>query len=222
MKHYEKTKVSIFFGIVMLTQAVTALIQGAFMFNPLVVDGDIVATMNNVANNQAVAHGSVFLDLITAVVIVALGVAMYHYTYEYNKLLATLAMVMYVFEASMLAASKFVAYGFVMTSVEFFNSGDTALIPIGRVLLQIQQYSYIIHLIPFGIGAFIFYLMLYKAGRFPKWLGLWGAITVIPILVGFPLIAYGVQIPFIVMVPYVPFEFFAGPFILLKGVGVAR
>jgi hypothetical protein len=71
-------------------------------------------------------------------------------------------------------------------------------------------------MIPFGVGAILFYYLLLKAEIFPKWLALWGIFTVPLILVCAPLMAFGIDVPFALLVPYVPFEFVAGIYILIK------
>ena len=71
-------------------------------------------------------------------------------------------------------------------------------------------------MIPFGVGAILFYYLLMKAKVLPKWLALWGLITVPLILVCVTLQTFGVAIPFALFVPYVPFEFFTGVYILIK------
>jgi hypothetical protein len=57
-----------------------------------------------------------------------------------------------------------------------------------------------------------------KANVIPKWLGLWGLITVPFILIGWSLEAFGVSVPFALYIPYVPWEWVAGIFILVKGI----
>ncbi len=77
-------------------------------------------------------------------------------------------------------------------------------------------------MIPFGLGAITFYYLLMKAEILPKWLALWGIITVSFVLVAVPLMALGVLIPFVLLIPYVPFEFFTGIFIWIKYSRVSR
>ena len=71
-------------------------------------------------------------------------------------------------------------------------------------------------MIPFGIGAILFYYLLLKAEILPKWLAWWGIITVPFILVFVPLATFGIETPFALLIPYVPFEFFTGIYILIK------
>ena len=71
-------------------------------------------------------------------------------------------------------------------------------------------------MIPFGVGAILFYYLLMKAEVLPKWLALWGLITVPLILVCVPLANFGIETSFALLIPYVPFEFFTGIYILIK------
>ncbi|MCK5811666.1 MAG: DUF4386 family protein [Clostridiales bacterium] len=86
----------------------------------------------------------------------------------------------------------------------------------GKMLLACKEFSGQIAMIPFGLGAILFYYLLMKAEVFPKWLALWGLITVPFILISVPLMAFGIELPFALLIPYVPFEFVAGITILIK------
>jgi len=72
-------------------------------------------------------------------------------------------------------------------------------------------------MIPFGLGAVLFYYLIMKADVIPKWLGYWGIITVSVILLCAPLTAFGVSVPFVLLVPYVPWEWVAGVYIFIIG-----
>lgn len=71
-------------------------------------------------------------------------------------------------------------------------------------------------MIPFGLGAIPFYYLLLKTGTIPKWLAIWGSITAPLILVGIPLTTFGVAVPIALFVPYIPFEFFTGIYLLIR------
>jgi len=66
----------------------------------------------------------------------------------------------------------------------------------------------------------IFYCLLFKSDLVPKWLPLWGVITVPFVLAGAAISACGIHVPsgFLALaIPYIPFEFFAGIYILVRG-----
>ena len=73
-----------------------------------------------------------------------------------------------------------------------------------------------IAMIPFGLGAILFYYLLMKSEIIPKWLAIWGLVTVPFVLAGIPLTVFGIAVPFAVFVPYVPWEFFTGAYIIIR------
>jgi hypothetical protein len=60
--------------------------------------------------------------------------------------------------------------------------------------------------------------LLDKARIVPRWLSLWGLITVSFLLIWTLLAILGYEVPFILYLPYVPFEFVIGVWILVKGI----
>jgi len=70
----------------------------------------------------------------------------------------------------------------------------------------------------FCLGAILFYILLYRSKAIPRWLSLWGLITVLPVLAGTLTAIFDVHLPFIFFLPYFPFELFIGIWILVKGI----
>jgi hypothetical protein len=120
------------------------------------------------------------------------------------------ALALYILEAGILIVSKIFGYALIQASGAYSANNDKSLEIIGQVLLQLKDFSYSMHILPFGIGAVLFYYLLVKSKAVPSWLSLWGLITVIPVLIGTLLKTYGVEMPFVLMIPYAPFEFFTG------------
>jgi hypothetical protein len=211
-----KNGLFIFLGITLFTQAVTALIGGSIFLGPF--DSHVIndVTMKTIANSTGVAYISILLQMITAVVIIMLGVAMYQTAGHKNKTMAIVALSLYIFEAILLAVSQVCVFSLVEVSKQYLVSADTNLFAIGQTLFLGSEFAGKMAMIPFGIGAILFYYLLLKAKILPKWLGLYGLITVPFILVCVPLMAFGINVPFAFLVPYVPFEFFAGVYILIK------
>ncbi|MBE0600888.1 MAG: DUF4386 family protein, partial [Firmicutes bacterium] len=90
------------------------------------------------------------------------------------------------------------------------------LIAVTNILYACRQFCGEIAMVPFGVGALFFYSQITAEKIIPKWLGWYGMATVVLILFGVPLGTFGVDVPFLLLVPYVPFEFAAGAFITVK------
>lgn len=213
IKNYSLLKL---LGVAFLTQAVTALIGGSIALGLFESTTITSAVMSTIANSTLSIYISIILQMVTAVVIIVLGVALYLTTMHINKIWAPIALCLYVLEASMLVVSQVFVFALSETSQLFLTGGDTGLISLSHILLSCKDFSGKLAMIPFGLGAIIFYYLLMKAEILPKWLSLWGIITVSFVLVAVPLMALGVPIPFILLIPYIPFEFFTGIFIWIK------
>lgn len=203
-------------GIAFFTQAFVPLLADTIMFRPFVSNENIYTTMSNIANNIPTIYISVVLQIVTAAVIIMLGVAMYMAAGHINKTMAIIALSFYIFEAILLAVSQVFVFGLVEVSQLYLTGGYAGLESLGNVLLSCRDFTGKIAMIPFGLGGILFYYLLMESKIIPKWLALWGLVTAPFILVGVPLMAFGVKVPIILLAPYVPFEFFAGIYILIK------
>lgn len=204
-----------FLGITLFVQAVTSLI-GGLMFKRLVSEANIAVTMSNLAHNVSYANISILLQMVTAMVIIMLGAAIYHTAGHINKTMAVLGLFFYASEAALLAVSQTFIFGLINASRLYMANSDAALLNLGSVLFACNDFAAKIAMVPFGLGAILLYYLLMKAEIVPKWLALWGLVTAPFILVGIPLMAFGVEVPIWLLAPYVPFEFFTGIYILIR------
>jgi len=205
-----------FFGITLFAQAVTSLVGGSIFLGPFDSNEITDASLRVMADSTQVAYISILLQMITGIVIIMLGVAMYRVAGHKGKTIAVTALGLYIFEAVLLAVGQVFVFGLVQVSQIYSISGDANLLVLGKVLLSCRGFAGEMAMIPFGVGAILFYYLLMKAEVLPKWLALWGLITVPLILVCVPLATFGIETSFALLIPYVPFEFFTGIYILIK------
>jgi len=177
---------------------------------------NINITMSNIADHITTIYLTMFLSIITAVFIIILGVAIYRLAGHINKTMAMIALSLYLFEAVLFVVGQIFVFGLLKASQLYLTGGDVGLLSLGNVLLSCRDFTIKMAIIPFGLGAMLFYYLLMKAKTIPKWLALWGLVTVSFVLVGAPLMAFGVTVPFALFIPYVPFEFFTGIYILIR------
>lgn len=176
--------------------------------------------MLNLANNTSLVHANIIGDTITALGIIFLATMLFTVVQKQNKALALAALGFYIFEAGILVVSKIAVYILLYISQQYIATGDQALELTANVALAAKDFAYRLHIIPFGVGAVIFYYLLYRSNAVPKWLSLWGLIAVTFVLAGAAWKISGVHMPPVFLVlslPYVPFEFFAGIYILVRG-----
>lgn len=190
------------------------------LFRSLIKNNDIAATMDHLVHNQTRVQLSVLVEIITALGIIWLAVLFYHLLRGINQSAALTALAFYILEAAMLLMSRFCGYILTELSGTRALNADPSLETFGQTLLHTKEFIGNALLIPFGVGAMIFYYLLLMSKTLPSWLPVWGLIAVVPVTIVSILAVGGIKIPFVLealMVPYVPFEFFAGAYILLNG-----
>jgi len=90
------------------------------------------------------------------------------------------------------------------------------------MLLKSLDSAYKLMMLPFCVGAIIFYYLLYRSRLVPAALSLWGLMAVFPVLLGTVLTILGFQPSLFLYLPYIPFEFVIGIWILIKGLNEVR
>jgi hypothetical protein len=123
-------------------------------------------------------------------------------------------------EVALLAASRMSAFSLLRLSQEYAASSQPAdLLLLGQVAYESMDFvGNTLHMLAFCLGGILFYYLLYKSSLVPRWMSFWGLITVFPMLFGTITQMFGYSIPFAFYLPYVPFEFVIGLWILIKGI----
>ncbi|MBN1658260.1 MAG: DUF4386 domain-containing protein [Anaerolineae bacterium] len=206
-------------GVAFLLQFVTSFSSGVFVQPLWLVPGDIGATMLNIAENVALMRANILLDMLTALGIIFLGAMLFVSLRKVNEKAALVALGFYIVEAAVLAASKGDTFSLLRMSQEYAAAGQPAYLEtMAGVALEAMDFvGFQIHMLVFCPGAILFYYLLYRSRIVPRALSLWGLITVLPLLVATVLGIFEVEVPFVVALPYVPFEFVIGLWILIRG-----
>jgi len=213
-------KTSIVLGIAFLLQFITSIVSGMVLRPALIITGNIIESMTNIANNVLLIKTYILVDMITALGIVFLGAVLFIVLKKKNEIIALVALGFYVIEAALLAVSRMEAFSLLRISQEYIVAGQPDYLQmLGNLSVESMDFAgSTLHTLVFSIGAILFYYLLYKSRAVPRFLSLWGLITVPLVLIGTLSAVFGYEIPFFVYFPYVPFEFVIGIWILVKGV----
>ena len=204
-------------GIAFLFQATTSLISGMIPMS-LIVPGNIDQSMVNIAGHATLMRANFLGDLITAVGVIALGVLLFATLRKYGEILALIALGCYMLEIALGAVSRIPAFALLRISQEYATRGRPEdLRVLGSLALETMNFGFGLLMLPFCIGAILFYYLLYKSRVIPRVFSVWGLVSVPVVLVATVLVISGYKVPFVVYVPYVPFEWVVGAWILIKG-----
>jgi hypothetical protein len=208
-----------FLGAAFLLQAIASAVAGLVLLNPLIVPENIVDSMANISNHVLQMQASIVVEMITAIGIVMLGCLLYATLKQQNTNVARVAMGLYIMEATILAASRIPAFALIRVSQESVAAGHPAYLQsLGSLLYQSQSFGYDLHMLPFALGATMFYILFYKSGFLPRILSLWGIVAAPLSLVGILLYLLGYDIATVVFLPNLPFELGAGLWLVVKGI----
>ena len=215
-------KTSIVLGIAFLLQFITSIVNGMVLRPALSITGNIIESMTNIANNVWLMKTYILVDMITALGVVFLGAILFIVLKKKNEIIALVALGFYVIEAALLAVSRMEAFSLLRISQEYIVAGQPDYLQmLGNLSVESMDFAgSTLHSLVFSIGAILFYYLFYKSRAVPRILSLWGLITVPLVLIGTLSAVLGYEVPFIkyLSIPYVPFEFVIGIWILVKGI----
>jgi hypothetical protein len=207
-----------FLGAAFLLQAVASAVW-TYLLSSLIVTGDISASMTNIANNALQMRASIVVAMITAIGVAMLGALLYIVLHNQNKIIALVAQVLYLIEAAILAASRISAFSLLRTSQESVIAGHPAYLQtLGNLFYESAEFGDWLHMLPFALGATLFYYLFFKSGYIPRALSLFGLIAALLALIGTPFGLLGYDVPIIVFLPNLPFELGIGLWLIVKGI----
>ena len=97
------------------------------------------------------------------------------------------------------------------------------MLTFGNLALEAMDFvGSTLHMLAFCLGGILFYYLLDRSGTIPRWISLWGLISIFPLLIGTLTALFDVELPFFLFLPYVPFELGVGVWILAKGIPEIR
>jgi hypothetical protein len=217
VKVNSERRLSVALGVAFLFQATTSLISGMIPMS-LIVPGNINQSMINIAGHAGLMRANFLGDLITGIGVVALGVLLFVTLRRHGEILGLIALGCYLLEVALGAVSRIPAFTLLRISQEYVVNGHPRdLQTLGNLALESMNFGFGLLMLPFCIGAILFYYLFYKSRVIPRILSVWGLVSVPVVLVATVLAIAGYKVPFLVYVPYVPFEWVVGAWILIKG-----
>jgi len=205
-------------AIAFLLQAITSLASGMITKLGLIVPGNVAQSMVNVANRPWLLRTHILGEMITAGGVIFLGAILSIVLRKRNEKLALVGLGLYILEGALLAASMIGAFALLDISQQYVATGRAAVLEtMGSLALGSMSNGVTLSMLAFELGAMPFYWLLYRSRVIPRGLSVWGLVTV-PIVLGATIATlFGANVPFAVYLPYAPFEFVAGAWILARG-----
>lgn len=157
-------------------------------------------------------------ELLTAVGVIFLGASLYRMLRRPHEGLALTAFGLYLVEAALLALGRLVFYAFLVLSQLYMAEGrPVALETPGRLLYETMTYTTTLLNFFFCGGGILFYSLLFKARVVPRFLSLWGLLSLQGVFVGVLMNFWGGNPPLFLFLAYVPYELVLGVWMVFHG-----
>jgi hypothetical protein len=210
-------------GAAQLFVFVTGIIGNQLLVS-VVGSGSMSDKFVNISNNLTRVRISNLVTLVECVGIIVLGVLFYTVFNKEYKIIALVALGLFLAEAITLAVSKIGAYSLIPLSQEFVAAGapePSYFKTLGDFLYSgVDRLGYDIHLLFFALGGILWYYLFYVSNYIPRALSIWGLVAVCLFTIYILLTLYDRDFPpavGILALPYLPFELFLGLWLIFKG-----
>jgi len=207
-------------GAAFLIVVITSLLMGTL----LQLSGSISDILVNISDNLTLMRISILCALVTSVGIVVLAVLLYTVLNKQNKIIALVALGLWLAEAMMLAVSKIGAFALIPLSLKFIEAGapqSSFYQTLGDFLYYgLDRQGLGLHMFFYCLGGILWYYLFYKSKYVPRVISLYGLIAASVALVGnvFQLLGYDVSIFAALPLLLLPFELAIGFWLMLKGI----
>ena len=212
-------------GVFQLLEAVTASFPGVFVLGRLVVDGNAAATAVNIVGHERLFWLGFASSLIGVACHVAWALLMYELLKPVNKSLSLLAAFFVLVCCAMQALTSL----FYLAPLLILQGGSSLsaftmeqLQSLALMFLKLNQYSYNIDLVFFGLWCVLTGYLIFRSTFLPRILGVLLAISGLGwVIYLYPPLAYHLFIPYIASASAlgeIPLEFW----LIVKGVNVQR
>jgi len=206
-------------GVAFLLQAIASAVAGLFFLRPLIVAGDIIASMTNMADNAVQVRAGIVFDLITAVALVILSVLLFIILKKQNLKIALVALGLRLVEVALLAVSRIETFSLLRTSQASVIEGHPVYLQtLGSLAFESQEFTYSLNMVFFALGGTLFYYLFYKSGYIPRALATFGLIAAPLAFIGTLGELFGMSVPLVLFLPNLPFELAIGAWLMLKGI----
>ncbi|MFC1780612.1 DUF4386 domain-containing protein [Patescibacteria group bacterium] len=214
MKSYRKNAITAgtFFLIAMITSIV-----GGSLLEPILTASDSLVQISE--NNTQVAVFAI-LELISAISVIGITAALFPIIKKYNEGLAAGYLGFRILESVACVIVAIIPLSLMTLSKEFVTSelSDVSHFQtLGITLLGIRNDAYNV-LIPlfFSLGAYILYYTLYKTKFVPRFLSIWGLISVAFIVI-LNILTLDMSIGIFLALPMILNEIVLGIWLIVKG-----
>lgn len=208
-------------GVLFLTAMVASLVGGGLVESVLSAPDYLTA----IPENETQVIMGVFLELINAIAVLGIGVLMFPILRLHNEVMALGYLGFRIVESVFCCVIVISPLSLMTLSQEYSKAGasDASYFQTVGTLSIAERASVAGLLIPvaLGLGALLFYSLLYQSRLLPRFISVWGLIGVVLILALNLLstsgLEVGISVGLVLALPIILNEVFLGVWLIVKG-----
>jgi hypothetical protein len=203
-------------GALFLTVNITFILGAAVFIEPILSAPDYLTLVS--ANKTQVILGVLF-ELMNGIAYMAIAVLMFPILRQHFEGLALGYVGFRIVEFVMQILSDISPLSLLTVSEEFISAGTSESMSFqtsGILLLAERQSAFLMVSLTFGLGALMFYYILYQSKLIPRFISIWGLIGATAVLINTLLDMFGLSSPNLGILMLLN-ELFLGVWLIIKG-----
>lgn len=208
-------------GATFLVVVLTSLVSGVLL-SAAVGSGGYSTLLAHLADNVILMRLSILTGLANAVGVVVLAALLYAVLEGQSRLVALVALGLWLAEAIFYAVSQIGSVGLILLSLDSVRAGapDPSYYQglIAFLFDGVAKLAITVHMFFYCTGGLLWYALLYKSRYVPSVIPAFGLVVATVGLAGVAWQLLGNAIPIFVYLAILPFELTVGTWLLVKGV----
>lgn len=211
-------------GAAFVAQFVGSIVAGALSSS--IPTGGISAVMVATNHNVVQLRVDIVVQLATCVSIIAMTSLLYVVLRGRSRPVALVALVLWVTEVLLSAVSVLGLCALLTLSPDFIRAGappNSYYETLGSLFQGFEQNAAQLSLLFLALGAFLWCGLFFTSRLVPRGLSVWALLAMVLVLAAVlpPVWDHGINVPFALYIPYLPFELVVGLWLLIRGPSAA-
>jgi hypothetical protein len=211
-------KNAIIAGILFLTALVSSLLGGGLLESVLKTPDHLTI----IPTDTSVMITGVILEFVNGIAVIGIAVILFPVLKQYNESIALGYVGFRIIESIFCIVSAMIPVALIKLSREYKNAGTSYMHTLSTFIIEARtELAELLIPVFFGLGALLFYYLLYKSKLIPRLISVWGFIGAILILI-LCFIEGNTIINMIFVLPIILNEIFLGIWLIVKGFDKSR
>ena len=211
-------KNAIIAGILFLTALVSSLLGGGLLESVLKTPDHLTI----IPTDTSVMITGVILEFVNGIAVIGIAVILFPVLKQYNESIALGYVGFRIIESIFCIVSAMIPVALIKLSREYKNAGTSYMYTLSTFIIEARtELAELLIPVFFGLGALLFYYLLYKSKLIPRLISVWGFIGAILILI-LCFIEGNTIINMIFVLPIILNEIFLGIWLIVKGFDKSR